>query len=114
MSEPALQSPSAPQFFDRLAHLAHEMTLTCGKVEETISGLNDEISTNECATLQDLDRMTQNLIEVSKLLTTIAQSDSQIPAADLAKAIASISLPSLKTYISSGDAQDDRGDVDLF
>ena len=110
---PDKRAPTPQELFERLSHLASEMTETCSRVEDSLSDAKAE-KVDPLSSVQDLDRMTQNLSEMSKLLARISLAESMIPASDLLEAIDQISLPSLKSFISDGTEQTERGEVDLF
>ncbi len=109
------QAPSAQEFFQRLSDITSDMAQTCAQVEDSLSHLSaipDDAS--EASALQNLDRMTQNLVEIAKLLERLSVADEKMERTDIAAAIQTILLPSLKTYLQEGEAQSDCGSVELF
>ena len=64
--------------------------------------------------LQNLDRMTQNLTEISKLLQRLSEAEQGPERAVISDAIQAIILPSLRTYLEIGLEQTDQGDIELF
>lgn len=103
-----------PTLFDRLAALTSDMAETCASVEARLSAPADPLSVAETARLQDFDRLMQNMAEISKLFGSLGQSAQSPSALEIADALKAINLPSLKAFLEQGDAQDDRGSVDLF
>ena len=115
MTQQTLPAPHSRDLFDRLAQVTDEMTATCSKVEHALSEIDPNMLQNHsAASLQDLDRMTQNLCEISKLLKRLSMADEQLERQDISEAIETIILPSLKTFLTSGEKQDDQGNVELF
>ena len=109
------RAPSAQELFQRLSEVASDMAATCSQVEDSLSQPSDTPApSQDMSALQDLDRMTQNLVEVSKLLERLSVAEDKLERTDIAAALETILLPSLKTYLESGDAQIERGSVDLF
>ena len=115
MSAAAPAIPSQQELFDRLSQVAREMTTTCSQVEKALSDSDPELmSVEETFALQNLDRMTQNLADISKLLQHLSQADDPLERSVISEALQGILLPSLKTYLQNGDAQADQGSVELF
>ncbi len=107
--------PSAQEVFERLSNLTEEMRETSASVESIVAKLpTSEAGNEDIPALQNLDRMTQNLTQISKLLHRLSQAENGLQRHILAQAIHEITLPSLKSYLEHGVAQTDQGEVDLF
>ena len=116
-SSPALPStvPTAQELFERLSAITLEMRETCASMEVSVAQWSASTAINsDTLALQDLDRMTQNLTEISKLLQRLSEADQAIERGVISDAIQAIILPSLKTYLEIGLKQADQGDVELF
>lgn len=108
-------APHSHELFDRLAQVTNEMTATCSQVEHVLSDLDTSaLSNDDSGVLQNLDRMTQNLGEISKLLKRLSLTEDQLERRDISEAIETIILPSLKRFLANGEEQDQQGSVDLF
>jgi hypothetical protein len=107
--------PTAQELFERLSVVTLEMRETCAGMESTVAQLtgSDRVGPDILA-LQNLDRMTQNLTEISKLLQKLAAAEQGVERTVISDAIQAIILPSLKTYLENGLKQADQGDVELF
>lgn len=111
-SEPV--APSSAVLFDRLSDLTTDLTSTCAEVEQVIAGLDGDLGDQEQIALQNLDRMTQNLFELSGLMKRLAQSDHDMAPSDILAALQGVGLPSLQSFLTDGTTQEDQGSVDLF
>jgi len=109
-----ISAPSSALLFDRLSDLTTDLTSTCAEVEQVIAGLDGNLGAQEQAALQNLDRMTQNLFELSGLMKRLAQSEDEIAQSDILEALQGIGLPSLQSFLTDGETQDNQGSVDLF
>lgn len=115
MSAAASAIPTQQELFDRLSQVADDMTTTCSQVEKALSDADPELmSVEETCALQNLDRMTQNLADISKLLQRLSQAEDPLERSAISDALQGVLLPSLKSYLQNGDTQDDQGSVDLF
>ena len=115
MSAAASAIPTQQELFDRLSQVADDMTTTCSQVEKALSDADPELmSVEETFALQNLDRMTQNLADISKLLQRLSHAEDPLERSAISEALQGVLLPSLKTYLQHGEAQDDQGSVDLF
>lgn len=110
----ATNTPSSAVLFDRLSDLTTDLTSTCAEVEQVIAGLDGTLSEQEQVALQNLDRMTQNLFELSGLMKRLAQSENEFTQSDILDALKGIRLPSLQSFLTDGTTQEDQGSVDLF
>ena len=109
------QAPSAQELFQRLSDITSDMAQTCAQVEDSLSHLNAlPGDASDASALQNLDRMTQNLVEIAKLLERLSTADDKIERTDITAALQVILLPSLKTYLQDGETQSDCGSIDLF
>ena len=111
-----LQSvPTAQELFERLSVVTLEMRETCAGMESTVAELTgSETIGPDLLALQNLDRMTQNLTEISKLLQKLSTAEQCVERTVISDAIQAIILPSLKTYLENGLKQADQGEIELF
>jgi hypothetical protein len=109
-----LSGPSSSELFDRLSDLTTGLTGTCAELEHVIANLDVDLGAQEQAALQNLDRMTQNLFELSALMKRLAQTENQIAQSDILAALQGIGLPSMQSFLADGTHQEDQGSVDLF
>ena len=109
-----IDAPSSTVLFDRLSDLTTDLTSTCAEVEQVIASLDGDLGDEEQVALQNLDRMTQNLFELSGLMKRLAHSDNEIAQSDILTALQGINLPSLQSFLTHGTTQEDQGSVDLF
>ncbi|NQY15122.1 MAG: hypothetical protein HRT81_14860 [Henriciella sp.] len=106
-------APTPQELFERLSLIATDLSETCTQVEDSLTGT--PVGTGKDTTaLQNLDRMTQNLAELSKLMQRLSEADGELSAGEIHAALQSIMLPSLKTFLEDGERQTDTGSVDLF
>lgn len=118
MSSLPSPSPSAPttqELFKRLSEITLEMRETCASMEDSVAQLTaSEPMNGDTLALQNLDRMTQNLTEISKLMRRLSEAEQGIERTIIVDAVQAIILPSLKSYLENGLTQTDLGEVDLF
>lgn len=98
-----------------MSDITLEMRETCASMEDSVAKMTaSEPMSSATLDLQNLDRMTQNLTEISKLMRRLSEAEQGIERAVIFDAVQSIILPSLKSYLENGFKQSDQGEVDLF
>lgn len=94
--------------------MALEMMATCSTVEQSLHDVDAQKLSDGNATLQNLDRMTQNLAEISKLMNRLATAGDELSKEEISEAVQEIALPSLRSFLEWGENQSDQGSVELF
>ena len=111
---PDTPGPTPQELFERLSQVASDLSEKCIGVEESLSDLNPDLDEADSMALQDLDRMTQNLFELSKLMKRLSQTEHKLPQTEIMAALQTVMLPSLRTFLEDGDEQEEQGSVELF
>lgn len=107
-------APTPQELFDRLSQVASDLSDRCTRVEDSIADMMHNPADVETTALQDLDRMTQNLFELSKLMKRLSLSEHDLPQNEILEALQTVMLPSLRTFLEDGTEQAEQGSVDLF